>query len=103
MGLFQIDDLHTLAEYRQWPCVSLFLPAACNGRVRTLFIQRHARTWGTFDPQRLSVETRENPAKGDVDLIDLVTIHVLLHRGKVHAVRRDQMPTDGLQAAIFRC
>jgi len=78
------------------------LPAACHGRVRTLFIQMQARTWGKFDAQKLSVEIHDGPAQGDVDLIDLATVCVLQNKGMIYALPRDQMPTGALQAALFR-
>jgi hypothetical protein len=78
------------------------LPAACHGRVRTLFIQTQARTWGKFDAAQSSVEVHDSPAQDDVDLIDLATVCVLQNKGMIYALPRDQMPTEALQAAIFR-
>jgi hypothetical protein len=78
------------------------LQAACYGRIRTLFIQRQAHAWGTFDPEPLSVEVHDHPAQGDVDLIDVVTVCVLQNKGMIYALPRDQMPTPNPQAAIFR-
>ena len=78
------------------------LPAACQGRVRTLFLQAQARTWGKFDAERSSVEIHDRPAEGDVDLIDLVTVCVLQNKGTIYALPRDQMPADSSVAALFR-
>ena len=78
------------------------LPAACHGRVRTLFLQVQARTWGKFDAERLSVEIRDRPAGGDVDLTDLATVCVLQNKGTIYALPREEMPTPNPQAAIFR-
>jgi hypothetical protein len=78
------------------------LPAAYRGRVRALFIQTNARVWGRFDPDTGSVTVHDSPAKGDVDLIDLATVYVLEHQGMIYALRKEEMPTESLQAAIFR-
>jgi hypothetical protein len=78
------------------------LPAACHGRVRTLFIETQARVWGLFDTERLSVEVHKSPAPGDVDLIDLAAVYVLQSKGMVYALPRDEMPTPNPQAALFR-
>lgn len=78
------------------------LPAAYHGRVRALFIETHATTWGTFDPDTLSVRTHDSPEEGDVDLIDLATVYVLECQGMIYALRKEEMPVEGPQAAIFR-
>ena len=78
------------------------LPAACHGRVRTLFLQMQARAWGKFDAEKLSVETHDQPASDDVDLIDLATVCVLQNRGMVYALPPDQMPAQSPVAAMFR-
>ncbi|MCL5280504.1 MAG: hypothetical protein M1376_11420 [Planctomycetes bacterium] len=78
------------------------LPAACHGRVRTLFIETQARTWGKFDVMCSAVERHDSPAPGDVDLIDLVTVCVLQNKGMIYALSRDQMPTASNVAAFFR-
>jgi hypothetical protein len=78
------------------------LPAACHGRVRTLFLQTQARAWGTFDAQSLIVETHDTPAEGDVDLIDLATVCVLKNKGMIYALPREQMPARSDVAALFR-
>lgn len=78
------------------------LPAACTGRVRTLFLDPQARVWGKFDDQDLSVTMHQQPGPGDVDLLDLATVCVLQNRGMIYALRREQMPTPAPHAALFR-
>jgi len=78
------------------------VPAACHGRVRTLYIQTQARRWGRFDAAKLSVEIHESPAPEDVDLIDLATMCVLQNRGMIYALPREQMPAASDAAAMFR-
>ena len=78
------------------------VPAACHGRVRTLFIQTQARRWGTFDAAKSSVEIHDPPAAEDVDLIDVATVCVLQNKGMIYALPREQMPTPSEAAALFR-
>ncbi len=78
------------------------MPAACHGRVRTLFIQTQAHRWGQFDDVKSSVEIHDSPAPGDVDLIDLATLCVLQNKGMIYALPRAQMPTESEAAALFR-
>ncbi len=78
------------------------LPAAHHGRVRALFIETHAKVWGQFDPDTLLTTLHGSPEEGDVDLIDLATVYVLQHQGMIYAMRKEEMPTESPQAAIFR-
>ncbi len=78
------------------------LPAACHGRVRTLFVQAQAHTWGKYEAEGLSVETHTAPAPGDVDLIDVVTVCVLQNKGMIYALPPDQMPVQSNVAALLR-
>ncbi len=78
------------------------LPAACHGRIRTLFLQTQARAWGTFDAQSLAVTVHQTPTDGDVDLIDLATVCVLQNRGMIYALPREHMPAQSSVAALFR-
>ena len=40
------------------------LPAACHGRVRTLFIETQARTWGLFDAEKSLCRDSQKPGPG---------------------------------------
>jgi hypothetical protein len=78
------------------------LPAAYHGRVRALFIETNAQTWGRFDPDTLLTTIHGHPAEGDADLIDLATVYVLEHQGTIYALRREEMPAASPVAAMFR-
>ena len=82
--------------------LSEIVPAACHGRVRTLFLQTQARAWGTFDAQSLRVEIHQEATDGDVDLIDLASVCVLQNKGMIYALPREQMPAQSDIAALFR-
>jgi len=82
--------------------IETILPAAYHGRVRALFIETNARTWGKFDPDTLLTTVHDNPAEGDTDLIDLATVHVLQHQGTIYALGKEEMPAASPHAAMFR-
>jgi hypothetical protein len=78
------------------------LPAACNGRVDTLFVAVGTQEWGKFDPATEKVEMHSSPQPGDEDLLDLASIHTYLNDGTVYAVKPDQVPSGESAAAVFR-
>jgi hypothetical protein len=78
------------------------LLAAHHGRVDTLFVALGVQMWGTFDPQTATVDIHDQAQPGDLDLLDLAAAETLLKGGAVYAVEPDQVPNQGLLAAIFR-
>jgi hypothetical protein len=78
------------------------LPAAYQGRVRTLYLEIQAHLWGRFDPEGPSFALHDRPTGDNVDLLDLATLYVLQNRGMLYALPRDQMPTPSNIAALFR-
>jgi hypothetical protein len=44
----------------------------------------------------------ESAEAGDTDLIDLATICVLQSKGTIYTLPQEEMPTESLQAALFR-
>jgi hypothetical protein len=78
------------------------LPAAYHGRVRTLYLRTDVPVWGRFDEETLQVEAHPSPQDGDTDLLCLAIIHVLRNKGTLFALRKEEMPTDQPQAAMFR-
>jgi hypothetical protein len=75
--------------------------AAHRGQVESLFVDRAAHRWGTFDPGTETAEVREMPQPGDDDLLDFAAVQTLLHRGSVFAVPSQQVPAPPI-AAVFR-
>ncbi len=78
------------------------LPAACAGRIETLFVASDRDAWGTCDPQGQVVEVHEPQQPGDVDLLDMAAVQTLLHRGTVHALESGEMPAGAELAAVMR-
>jgi ribose 5-phosphate isomerase len=79
------------------------VPAAQQGRIESLFVDRTAHRWGTFDAATGSVTVRSSPTseRGDDDLLDYAAAETLLHRGSVYAVAADAVPVPPA-AAILR-
>ena len=84
------DDLHKI------------LPAALHGQVELLFVAVGAQQWGEFDPVSLQVHQNEAYRPGNDDLLDRAAVLTLLNGGTVFAVRKDQVPSQSLAAAILR-
>lgn len=106
---FQEAQQETIAHYEQLAGtertsseVNEIVPAAYHGRVDRLIVALGVQTWGSFDPQSNLVEMHTHPEQEDEDLLQFAAIHTLLNRGTVFAVQRDQVPNQGLIAAILR-
>jgi hypothetical protein len=78
------------------------LSGAHTGRIESLLVSRGERRWGVYVADDDRVETRDEPAPMDGDLLDLATRQTLLHGGSVYLVERDEMPCAGPIAAVFR-
>lgn len=83
------DDIHEI------------IPAALFARVETLFVEVDKHIWGRYNPEENAVQLHDEQAAGDEDLLDLAAVHTLVHGGTVHALRSENMPSDGI-AATFR-
>lgn len=77
------------------------VPAAHQGQVDTLFVDRSDHQWGSFDPSTGKVELRLPRQAADDDLLDYAAVQTLRHRGAVYAVSPDQSPSPPA-AAVFR-
>jgi hypothetical protein len=78
------------------------VPAAASGRVEFVFVPVGVQRWGTFDPDRASVEVHEERQPGDQELLNLVAVHAILNRGSVFAVQPSEIPDRAPAAALFR-
>jgi len=76
------------------------VPAACEGRIETLFVPAQAPKWGRYDPASGVIEHAQ-PELGDEDLHNLAAVHVLRHGGAVYAVTPDELPGGTGLAAIY--
>lgn len=78
------------------------LPAACQGRVETLFVAVGVQMWGRFDAASYDTRLAAEPAAEDEDLLNLATLHTLLTGGTVYAVEPAQVPGGASLAAVYR-
>jgi hypothetical protein len=72
------------------------------GRVDTLFVADGAHLWGKFDEAQDQVVAHGSAADDDEDLLDFAASQTLLQGGRVELLPRDQLPRNGLIAAILR-
>jgi hypothetical protein len=82
--------------------VSEILPAACSGRVESLFVERGAELRGSFDPETWQVMIHATPQARDDDLLELAAIETLTHHGAVYEVPAAEMPLPAPIAAAYR-
>jgi hypothetical protein len=76
--------------------------AAHQGRIDVLFVAVEVQVWGRFDSQKDKVYEHESPEPGDHDLLDLSAIQTLIKGGAVYAVSPEEVPDQGLVAALLR-
>ncbi len=78
------------------------VPAACQGRIQTLWVAQHQQVWGTYDPTAQHVTVYAQPELNSEELLNGAVVETLLHQGQVYVVPPDQMPEAGAIAAILR-
>jgi len=78
------------------------VPAAHQGRVDTLFVAMNEQRWGKYDPETGQLKLHSQSQPGDIDLLNLATIHTALNDGDIYAVRREDVPESESVAAILR-
>lgn len=78
------------------------LAAAHDGRVDALFVALGTRRWGSFDPERRTVELSAHNGPGTEDLVDLAALRTLLTGGTVYAVAPEHVPQHAAVAAVYR-
>jgi hypothetical protein len=76
--------------------------AACDGQVDELFFDDSRDVWGRFEPAEGIVDMHDVAAPTDDELIELAVAATLRHRGKVHAIAAEQLPSPMPLAAILR-
>lgn len=76
------------------------VPAACAGRIETLFVPAGAPRWGRYDASAGVVE-HPRPEAGDEDLFNLAAVEVLHHGGAVYTEALDEADGDRGLAAIY--
>lgn len=79
------------------------LLAAMTGQVETLFIQKNAAVWGSYDAEKHSLSIETDETKVTKELLNEAAVQTLLKGGKVYSCEQEDMPTkNSVVAAIFR-
>ncbi len=79
--------------------LDVIVPAAHQGRVKTLFVAPESAAYGAFDPENFRVMLDDGPGPNAQDLMNLAAVETLAHGGVIHAI--EPTATAGA-AAIFR-
>jgi len=82
--------------------VSEVVPAACEGRIKDLFVASDREVWGVYDQTTPLLKIHDSVQAGDEDLLDLAARQTLLHGGAVYTLVQAKMPGAGLLAATYR-
>ena len=76
--------------------------AAVSGKIDTVFVTLGKAQWGRIDTDAYKVETHDEQAPGDYDLLDTIAAHTLVAGGTVYAVEEEAAPEPTGVAAVFR-
>ena len=82
--------------------IAEIVPAAAQGRVEKLVVAPGVHVWGSFLPDRGSVELHGEPVAGSEDLLDRAAIEALLNGGKVYTAEPEALPDNASAIALFR-
>jgi hypothetical protein len=78
------------------------LKAAFEGKIHTLYISGDDALWGDFKEDTGKIIHHHKPEPGAQELLDTAARSTLKHGGKVHVLKKDQMPGQEKIAAVFR-
>lgn len=78
------------------------IPASYYGKVSHLFVRRGAYLPGRFDEMRNELELHDPERQESEDLVNCAVQKTLENGGEVFLMEREEMPSDGELAAIFR-
>jgi hypothetical protein len=80
------------------------IPAAINGRIDTLFVQKGVpEMYGIFEPATQTVRLDADRTLSNTALLNLTATQTFLNQGRVFYIEPDQMPSENsVMSAIFR-
>jgi hypothetical protein len=78
------------------------LLAAHEGRVQSAFLETGIHVWGEYDFDGDSLQLHDNEQPADEDLLNIIAVQTILHRGTAYQVPRQGMPDESFVAASFR-
>jgi len=71
---------------------SKIIPAALNGKIDTLFIQKGADLFGVYNKERNKVRLDDSKKLTNVSLLNLAAMQTFAQRGKVYELEPKEMP-----------
>ncbi|MFO7790584.1 MAG: hypothetical protein ACQES1_03870 [Bacteroidota bacterium] len=68
------------------------VPAAVNGRIDTLFLNREEETYGLYDKETNSVNIDNEKLHHNASLYNLIAVSTIRNQGNVYLLEKDEMP-----------
>jgi len=79
------------------------IPAAFNGNIDTLFIQKNSDVYGTYDKDKNRVHIDDKKKMNNASLTNLSSLNTFIKGGKVYLIEPEEMPAKGrLMNALLR-
>jgi hypothetical protein len=79
------------------------VPAAFQGKIDTLFVQKNQHIWGGYNEEYNSVSKKDIKEDGDSCLLDIAAKSTFLQQGHVYLAEEEEMPANNSPVnAIFR-
>lgn len=79
------------------------VPAAVDGKVDTLFVQKGSDIFGIYDPGQRNVIIRDEDQTPNVSLLNMIAIKTLDQGGRIYFEDKESMPDDtSIVNAVFR-
>lgn len=78
------------------------VPAIFAGRVKSAVVALDTHAWGRYDPATNQVRLDEEQTDENADLIELAAEQIILHGGRIFAMRENEMPDGAQVAAVYR-
>jgi hypothetical protein len=78
------------------------IPAAYYGQVSSLFVQKGAHIWGSFDTDNSKVTIHDEEQAEDECLLNNAIVQTILHNGDVFLLDKEKMPAESPVAASLR-
>ncbi len=107
--IFERNRLKAFKQYEQFSGngrassnIQEILKAAFSKRVDSLFVNKDAQLWGTYNRDEDTVVVDGIPNDSNEELLDLAAVHTFVNNGSVFVLGKDKMPCDKPAAAVFR-
>lgn len=79
------------------------VPAAINGRIQTLFVDKDQETWGVYTEENNAITIHDQQQENSVPLLELAAKRTLLNGGTVYNIAQEDMPQSTAEVnALFR-